>query len=213
MKLEEDLTTAMIQDVMGVNGKPEVVEGSGEDGDASFCVVESEIRQALLERFSTTRFKPTFVRLASPAAKNLSSNSPYPTLGIDSTLPQFRSEGRCEPFLPTQNQYPVWYFFYGTLADKEVLTRHLSLTEEPSLYPAAVTRAVLKTWGGKYRALVDGPESARVQGSAFQVMTKGQEDALRPYETDKYEVVRCLMEFDGKVVEGCTFRCVGETDS
>lgn len=159
-----------------------------------------------------TRFKPTFVRVTKPAEKNLSSESRYPTLGVDTTLPQFRPDDN-GPFLPVQDDFPAWYFFYGTLADTSVLTRHLSLTEEPQLYPATVTGGVLETWGGKYRALVDGPETARVQESAYHVMTKGHEDALRAYETDNYEVVRCSIEMEGMVVQGCTFRFVGEIDN
>jgi hypothetical protein len=38
------------------------------------------------------------------------------------------------------------------------------------------------------------------------------EDALRLYETGDYEVVRCAMEFDERMVQGCTFRFVGEVD-
>lgn len=38
-------------------------------------------------------------------------------------------------------------------------------------------------------------------------MSKEQEDALRAYETEKYEVVRCRIEMEGgEVVMGCTFR-------
>jgi hypothetical protein len=40
---------------------------------------------------------------------------------------------------------------------------------------------LLETWGGKYRALIDRPGTARVYRSAYQVMTKEQEDSLRTY--------------------------------
>jgi hypothetical protein len=60
---------------------------------------------------------------------------------------------------------------------------------------------------------VDGPETARVQGSVYHVMTKGYEDALRAYETDNYEAVRCSIEMEGMVVQGYTFRFVCEIDS
>jgi hypothetical protein len=52
-------------------------------------------------------------------------------------------------------------FFYGTVADLEVLTRHLSVIEEPVLHPATVIGGVLETWGGKYLALVNGPKNAK----------------------------------------------------
>jgi Gamma-glutamyl cyclotransferase, AIG2-like len=133
-------------------------------------------------------------------------------LGIDTTLPHHRPDSCDGPFLPAQDEYPLWYFFYGTLADSTVLTCHLSLIEEPKLHPASITGGVLGIWRGKYRALVDGPENAKVQGSAFRVVTKEHKVALRHYETDNYAVVRCVIEFEGRTVQGCTLRFVGEID-
>jgi hypothetical protein len=76
-----------------------------------------------------------------------------------------------------------------------------------------VTRGRMETWGkGKYHALVDGPETSRIRGSVYQVMSEEHEDTLRKYETSVYEVVRCLIEMNGMMVEGCTFRFVGKTD-
>lgn len=49
VKLEEDLTAEMIRGVSGANESLEDVEGSGEDGDARFCVVDSCMKQVLLE--------------------------------------------------------------------------------------------------------------------------------------------------------------------
>lgn len=113
-----------------------------------------------------------------------------------------------------QNQYPVWYFFYGTLANTEVLSRQLSLPEDKIslLAPAIISGGVIKTWASKYKALVDGSSSCLVKGSAFQVMSREQEDALRSYETDNYEVVRCEISTGGSAVPGCTFRFVGKID-
>lgn len=51
-----------------------------------------------------------------------------------------------------------------------------------------------------------------IKGSAYQVISEEHEDALRKYETSAYEVVRCLIEMNSVIVEGCTFRFVGETD-
>ena len=53
--------------------------------------------------------------------------------------------------------------------------------------------------------------------NAYQVMSKEQEDGLRTYETDNYEVVRCLMSIASnggrrEDVQGCTFRFIGEMD-
>ena len=71
----------------------------------------------------------------------------------------------------------------------------------------------MKTWGmGKYNALVDGPETKYVRGSAYLVRSEEHEDRLRKYETEAYEVVRCLIEIDDTIVQGCTFRFIGEAD-
>lgn len=144
------------------------------------------------------------------AAKQLSSVSAYPTLGIDSTLPQYRATS-ASSFLPRPEQYPVWYFFYGTLAEPDRLVRLLELPDDdalPVLRPARVAGGVVKSWQGKYRALVDGPMDARVRGHAFLVADREQEDRLRVYETRSYEVVRCgikMLETAG-CVRGLTFR-------
>ena len=68
-------------------------------------------------------------------------------------------------------------------------------------------------WAGKYKALVDGPANAYVDGSAYYVRTMEHEDALRSYETDNYEVVRCTISFKDEEVQGCTFPFVGTTDA
>jgi hypothetical protein len=150
VKLEGHLTPAVIRKASGAHESPEVVEGSGEDGYARFCVVDPRTKQALLDTYSWTKSRPTSIRITRPAGKNLSTDSGYPTLGMDCILTQFRPDDNGQ-FLPAQNESPVWYFFYGILADSMVLTRHLSLIEEPKLYPATVTGGVLETWGGKYR--------------------------------------------------------------
>ncbi|OTA94659.1 hypothetical protein M434DRAFT_394460 [Hypoxylon sp. CO27-5] len=128
-------------------------------------------------------------------------------------MPQHRPNSMDDPKLaPAQNEYPVWYFFYGTLADPMVLKRLLG--HQPSYQPATVTGGVLKTWGGKYKALVDAiDQKAEVQGHAFLVQDQEQEHSLQLYETDKYEVVRCEIQIDGKEkVKGLTFRFIGDVD-
>ena len=65
---------------------------------------------------------------------------------------------------------------------------------------------------GKCYALIDEPEASCMRGSVYRFMSEEQENALIEYEIIAYEVVRCLIEMNGIIVEGCTFRCVGETD-
>lgn len=74
----------------------------------------------------------------------------------------------------------------------------------------------MRRWGGKYNALVDGSAGSVVHGSAYHVMSKEHEDALRAYETDVYEVVRCAISIASQTgcleVKGCAFRFVGTVD-
>ena len=49
----------------------------------------------------------------------------------------------------------MWYLFRGILADPDVLSRLISLTEEPELRLTSVTGGVIRRWAGKYKELVD----------------------------------------------------------
>ncbi|CZR66905.1 uncharacterized protein PAC_16806 [Phialocephala subalpina] len=213
VKVEGPVTPELIQELSGPDKVVDVMRGIGDDGVAQFCILNATIKDALISKLANTAFKPTIVRLAEPAAKNLSSTSRYPTLSLDTTLPQHRPSTLDDEFLPKQDEYPVWYFFYGTLADPEVLMRHLGLRGEPMLWPASVRGGVLRTWAGKYRALVDGCEEDVVEGKAYEVETREHEDALRSYETSKYEVVRCVIQVGYREIPGCTFRFVGVADN
>jgi hypothetical protein len=106
------LTHDIIREASETKKIPEVEGGSCEDGDARFCVVDSETRQALLCRFSRDRF----VRIPSPAEKDLSNELVYPTLGVNITLPQFWPSTWEEAFRPAQDEYWCGNFFYGSLA-------------------------------------------------------------------------------------------------
>lgn len=106
------------------------------------------------------------------------------------------------------------YFFYGTLADPTRLSR---LFDIPSAQLLRLDTAVLldgrvRTWAGKYRAVVDCP-GGRVEGYAFSVTSSEQEDALRVHEGDSYEVVTARLVVKGKEMVGRTFRCAGFEDA
>ncbi|MCJ1377002.1 hypothetical protein MMC17_000092 [Xylographa soralifera] len=128
-----------------------VLDGEGEDGPAHFCVVDAAARRAIEAWLSEhhSPLRPTFIR-HSLARKALCAASAAPTLGIDATLPQHRPS-TATPFLPAQDQFPVWYFFYGTLADPGVLAAQLRLggEEAPVLRSARVRGGVLRRWGGE----------------------------------------------------------------
>ncbi|KAF2255189.1 hypothetical protein BU26DRAFT_380219, partial [Trematosphaeria pertusa] len=113
---------------------------------------------------------------------------------------------------PSQEEYPVWYFFYGTLGEPDRLKSLLGLKKGPKLSPASVKGGRIRMWG-KYRALVDGSPDDGVSGVAYEVQKEEDEQNLRIYESAKYEVVRCKIQFrdDGREVWGLTFRfCGGE---
>ncbi|OAL23213.1 hypothetical protein AYO20_11025 [Fonsecaea nubica] len=212
VQLMEPLGSAeKIMDVAGLAEAPLIVTGAGEHGQASFCQIDGVTRAKLLDWVAEhhSGFQPTIVRLTK-AKKSLCSRSTAPTLAQDSTMPQNRLDDEKDIPRPSQDEYPVWYFFYGILADPEVLKHHLSLDAEPSLVPASIEGGEVGLWSGKYRALVDSwSESAKVFGSAFLVQSQDQEDALRFYETDRYEVVRCRILTEQGNLRGLTFRFDG----
>ncbi|KAI9745897.1 MAG: hypothetical protein M1818_000578 [Claussenomyces sp. TS43310] len=188
----------------------------GDDGEARFCHFDEVAKEKILDWPSAQQIscKPTFACIFGDARKDFSHDFIYPTLGRESTLPHFRARHDAWEFFPAQNQYPVWYFFYGSLAIRSVLCRRLDFPDPQQivLKPASVVGGRMGTWAGKYRALIDG--TSRIDGSAFQVVSEEQEDALRSYETDVYEVVRCTITMEGEEeeveVQGCTFRFVDE---
>ena len=215
-KMEGPLAQAnVVREALRSDSTPEFKHGWGEDGEATFCRVGSVGKAAVEAWLSQQRsnHRPTFVR-ESLARKDLNGTSIHPFLGIDATLPQHRlttSESTPEP---EQNQYPVWYFFYGTLADGSTLAHQLQLPEQevPLLSPASVDHGMLKSWAGKYNALVDGQSASRVQGWAYEVQTAEHEEVLRFYETAKYEVVRCSIRLPDRnhAVTGLTFRFIDQ---
>jgi hypothetical protein len=217
VKLEGPLDSPYkIQNLAGTLELPALVKGIGATGEASFCLIDGSTKRAILQTFFEKPFRPTFIWI-SREDKNLSDHCIAPTLGyrIEPTLPQHRANDAEHVFLPAQNQYPVWYFFYGTLADPEFLAEKLSLLETPVLREATITDGIIGIWAGKYKALLDGPSTAKVSGWAYEVMSEEHEERLRFYETNKYEVVRCniLMRDSVESVKGLTFRFIPNSGS
>ncbi|PSN68250.1 hypothetical protein BS50DRAFT_491469 [Corynespora cassiicola Philippines] len=203
-KLEYPLeTAAKVQQVASLEKLPE--EHVDENDDSlRFVVINSQARAAIAAYLAPS--KPSFTQLRTSAEKELSSWSLASTLGIDATLPHNRIE---DIPLPKQDQYPVLYFFYGTLAEPSRLVELLVLNEAPALHASQIRRGKIEMWG-KYRALVDGGENDVVPGSAYLVQSKQHEEALMFFEGENYEVVRCNIELeDGRVVKGLTFRFCG----
>lgn len=232
LRLEGPIPDAeTVKDVAGLQSLPEVLHGlrnagafsyDGEDDDnpidmakeadtkAQFCLVDGWTRLRILQQISQLHptFRPTFIRDAK-ARKDLAEHSPCPTLGVDPRLPHCRPASVHCTFHPVKGEYPVWYFFYGTLADGPVLSRIIGLPPEqsPHYRSASVRGGRLITWAATYKALVDGSCREAVLGLAYLVKNGEDEDALRYYETDRYEVVRCPIRFKhGEMVMGLTFK-------
>jgi hypothetical protein len=214
VKLEGPLSSASkIKQVTGLLRLLEQVSGTDDaPGGARFCFITGAEKMALTAALSTRlhrSYTPTFIQI-NKAEKDLASHGMAPFLGFDPTLPHHRPTDLSKTFLPKQDQYPVWYFFYGTLADPTILATKFRFPFPIVYRSASVTGGELRTWGGKYKALING--AGTVRGWAYQVTCVEREDALRYYETDRYEVVRCAitMDYTGENVLGLTFRFIGE---
>jgi hypothetical protein len=221
IQLEKPLDSPeKIRDIASLSVVPSMHTGTSlETAEvARFCKITSKTRSAIFKYLSDidSGFRPTIVRLTQ-ASKDLDPHSISPTLGTDSTLPQHRPVDDDDPKLrPAQDEYPVWFYLYGTLTDAEVLRKHLSLEMTLELIPAILHEGRLRTWGNRrYKSLVDDSCSERsaIDGKAFLIQNWEQEDALCFYETDKYEVVRCEIHLNtGTKVRGLTFRFCGRLE-
>ena len=111
----------------------------------------------------------------------------------------------------------TYYFFYGTLQDQKVLSHVLGAdVERSSLHPASVVGYACELWGS-YKALVDGPMGATIQGVAYEVQCEAHEARLAAYETNAYETASCYIDIKGseegspsREVLGKTFRYAGD---
>lgn len=221
IRMEGIMSTAKsIQDAADLLEPPQSIHGSSENADVMFCIISGKAKrtiEAWLMRQSLP-FKPTFIRL-SKARKDLDSTSIYPTLSREATLPQHRLSSHLNrnrscysSISPLQEDYPVWYFFYGSLVEPAILSQVLSLPYTkcpPIMTPAHIYGGIIKSWGGKYKALVDGTDDDIVHGSAYQVQDRESEESLLLYETEKYEVIRCVIRSANRSFSGLTFRFVG----
>jgi hypothetical protein len=201
VEIVEGLTAADIQAIAGLSQPPKVV--TNDSGDNKSAIVDASTMVALEKSPPQGFFS---IPLPAPAAKDLSDMSIAPTLGVEATLPQHRI---CNAPSPLQSEYPVSYFFYGTLAEPDRLSRLLDLDYEPSLRAAAISRGKKRKWGNYY-ALVDGMEQDKTEGWLYEMLNKEQEDELRRYESSNYEVVRCEIKVGEEVVHGLTFRFCGD---
>ncbi|KAJ9424416.1 hypothetical protein QL093DRAFT_2078216 [Fusarium oxysporum] len=150
--VSEDHWTAFVQAVIQAAGKSsadstQVLAATDLSGQPSSFSKINGIDKLVIERWLRENpypgFTPIFIQDLN-APKDLSSTSFHPTLGLDTTLPQYRL-GSDEIPRPAQKEYPVWYFFYGTLADPSVLTKLLGSDSQAEYYAAKIRGGALKT--------------------------------------------------------------------
>lgn len=86
--------------------------------------------------------------------------------------------------------------------DPQTVQKCISLPSTPRLVPTSTKGGILRSWGRKYKALVDGPADARADESAYLV------------ETAKHEkYLRCRNNLEGgEGIQGLTFRFVKQED-
>ncbi|KAF4344197.1 hypothetical protein FBEOM_1791 [Fusarium beomiforme] len=167
VKLEEplDTTSAVAQAAGLVSSIAEAITATDSLWQASSFLKINGIHKINIEAYlkaspSLATFVSTFVP-CNQARKSLSPDSLHPTLGIESTLPNRRLQHFSYSPYPAQNEYPVWYFAYGTLADVDVTSKLLGYS--PQYSRAVIWRGALKHWG-KYKALVDNFENRKCLG-------------------------------------------------
>lgn len=189
-----------------------VTGGTNEDGESAGMVLLTGYEKQSLSRWLQGRggsFRPIWTKI-NIAAKVFDESSRHATLGRDATMPQFRFGAPPDrESIMQQDQYTVWYFFYGTLMEPDILGHQIGVALDAiKLQKAVVFGGRLTTWGA-YRALIDGEAGDSVKGAALLIQSQAWEDALRAYETSAYEVVRCKIHLDsGVAVHGRTFRFV-----
>ncbi|KAH8434846.1 gamma-glutamylcyclotransferase family protein [Aspergillus melleus] len=103
-------------------------------------------------------------------------------------------------------EYPVYYFFYGTLTTPSTLQRIIDSPDEPELRKSELVGYALAKWGD-YPALIDGEQGQVVSGSAYLVKSQDEADKLAYYETNAYRVAYCYIDFtDGNEPTGAMGR-------
>lgn len=213
LKLSGPLTLQTVAQAAHLPSLPPVYQGESECGTTDFCCISQASLDAVEEWLRKTQKAYKCTKIPNNIAHK--DRTP-PTLGVDPTMPHNRPDNSTSTSPPTS--YPVWYFFYGTLAEPDRLNRlFMGLQsdtvayQEPDLLPATVLHGTIRKWG-QYKALVDSPNST-VDGSAFLVESAEQEDALRRYEGDNYESVACTMFVGENTIQGYTFRYAGYEDA
>ncbi|KAF2188331.1 hypothetical protein K469DRAFT_703839 [Zopfia rhizophila CBS 207.26] len=215
LRLEHPLLAPRdVANILGLSRVPQLETGSGEDGEARFCRLSQSSIDALDSWTAKHYPRKMFTKIRLGIAHKDSLK--LPILGRDPTLPHHRPSVPTSPVkkrIYPEYEYPVYYFFYGTLASPSRLSLLFGIpsSQLPRFEAAPLLDGQIRTWAGKYRALVDSP-GGKVEGCVYPVMSVDQEDALRVYEGDSYEVVGARVVLEGREMEGRTFRFSGFED-
>lgn len=206
LRLEHPFSTPRdVANALGLPRVPRLESGTGEDGEAGFCRLSQSGMNALdawiQKHCPNHKFTKIRIGLAHKDIEVL------PLLSRDSSLPHYRPNNTARPTEQLSPVFPVHNFFHGTLADPARLERlfGVPVNELPPLRTAFLLDGRVRTWAGKYKALVDEP-GAVVEGVAHACTSVDQEDTLRVYEGDTYEVVAARLVVDGREVMEKTFR-------
>lgn len=121
-------TPETIKEAAKLDCEPSMLEGSSVESaeEVKMCEIGVQGRrnvESWLNQHHPT-FAPTFITI-NRAIKHLSPISRAPMLGVDTTLPRFRLCAGDEEPRPRQGEYPVWYFFYGTLCALDIFVARL----------------------------------------------------------------------------------------
>ncbi|KAH9871747.1 hypothetical protein J1614_006003 [Plenodomus biglobosus] len=190
---------------------PILQTGTTEHGTASFCQLSQSALLAL--DTWTTQHAPSQHWTKIRISRAHRDTGALPLLGRDATLPQHRPHAADCASSGSNGlgcEYPVPYFFYGTLADPARLARlfGVAASQLAGLQRAVLLDGRVRVWAGRYKAVVDEVRG-RVEGLAYVVASEDEADALRVYEGDNYEVVAAKLAIGGKEVVGRTFRFAG----
>jgi len=212
LRLEHPFSTPRdVANALSLSRVPRLESGVGEDGETSFCRLSQSGMKALdtwIEKHCPgQKFTKIRIGLAHKDTGEL------PLLGRDGTLPQHRPDIPARPTERLLPEFPVLYFFYGTLADPARLERLFGVPADElrALRPAVLLDGRVRIWAEKFKALVD-ELGAVVDGVVYACASVDQEDALRVYEGEAYEVVAARLVVDGREVMGRTFRFAGFDD-
>ncbi|KAL2015035.1 hypothetical protein VTK56DRAFT_6439 [Thermocarpiscus australiensis] len=124
------------------------------------------------------------------------------------------------PQPPPYAYKPVYYFFYGTLMNPNILKHVLDLKIKPVLRPGKVYGYELAKWGD-YHALIDSEPGRVVTGCAYLVQSVEEEYKLAYYETNAYSLEHCKIYFtdgpdgreDDEPAFGRTFMYAGDAQA